>query len=214
VASVTLFASLPASDNFNRADGSLATGNWTASSGSWDIVSNVARPNGNGSTPDLLYWNADSFADDQYAQFVFQAHGTNDYMGPACRVTSGGNGYGFLQDNNSIRKIVSGVDSSLGTVTATWSVNDVVKMTCVGTTIEIFQNGVSVGSLTDATFTSGSAGVYGYPGTGNRVDDWAAGNVGGSPPTTLKRILDWAAGNVGGSPPTTLKRILLLGVGE
>ena len=124
--------------------------------------------------------NADVFGDDQYSEFTLAAEGSPaTYVGPACRLNSSGNGYGFLSGNNAIYRLDAGVFTSIGTTSATWAATDVIRMEALGDVITIYQNGVSVGSATDSTYSSGSAGLLGSPTTGVGIDLWEGGNLGG-----------------------------------
>ncbi len=169
---------LPATDDFTRADGSNCTGNWTCPvSSTWEITGNKVRSS-NVAQDNLTYWNADSFGADQYAITKGILKVGQYYIGPGCFMDSSGNGYGFYAETNVVYKITTGTKSAVGSpVTATWVDGDDIRMNCNGTTLEVFQNGVSVGSVSDSTFTSGAAGMFGYPAA--IIAGWEGGNNGG-----------------------------------
>jgi hypothetical protein len=52
--------------------------------------------------------------------------------------------------------------TNIAPFTPTFTVGDVWKLTAVGTTLTAFQNGVQVATVTDATYTSGDAGIEGF----------------------------------------------------
>jgi len=174
---------LPATDNFNRANGSLGS-NWTQANGTNNprIASNTV---GSYETVDsLVYWNADSFNADQYAQLVYRS-GNQNFLGPAVHVTSN-NGYGMEIGAGSryLGKVVSGSYTELAQVNTAIVANAVYRMEITGTAIVVKQNGTTFFSVSDSALSSGSAGMQAYNvGTPDQWDDWEGGNIGGSPPT-------------------------------
>ncbi len=196
LATASIF-SLPASDSFSRCTATLGT-NWTdaASGGAitdWTLSDNAGACAGSpvgavnafaGSNFDYAYWNADSFANDQYSQVVV-TKGTNGYVGVAVRVTSL-NAYLVTLDGGTcnIRKFVSGTRSDIGSCSVTWTDGHTLKLQAIGTAITAFDNGVSIGTATDSDLVSGSGGIVGYADTGGqRVATWEGGNTGGGGPT-------------------------------
>lgn len=185
---------LPASDTFNRNDSTLGS-NWTGVSGAitdWVVCDSTicsASPNHwgvysnyTGAEFAIAYWNADSFNADQYSQAtVFDIGGTNGYVGLGVRISSGPNGYFFTLESSSCQmyKFVSGTRSTIGTCSLTQADGDVMKITAVGTTIKVYQNGVERGTATDSSVSSGSAGIIGYQSGTPSTYDWTADNISG-----------------------------------
>jgi hypothetical protein len=166
---------LPATDNFNRADGGLGS-NWTTQTGfTAPAISGNRVVSGGGYG--FAYWNADVFNDAQYSQVIYYTSGGE----PGVTVrASGSRGYWlylasagsnttniFRYDSNGNYSNLAGLGSQIGN-------GDTGKLTANGSTIEAFKNGVSIGSVTDTTYSSGSAGIE--AGT---LDDWEGGNLGG-----------------------------------
>lgn len=165
---------LPATDNFNRANGGLGS-NWTIQLEVPAISSNqVVGQTSNGQHHQ--FWNADTFNDDQYAQVVFRSA----FPGPAVRAA----GTGAATDNYfttsdgpgaSIYKQVDGAFTQLTTGTGT-SNGDVLYLEVSGTSLVAKKNGAAWMSTTDSTHASGSAGCQLFHTTG-ALDDWEGGNL-------------------------------------
>lgn len=181
--------SLPATDNFNRADEDPIGGNWTPQSFTPDegrIVDN-AYYSGPGSTfGSASLWNADTFNNDQYSQIVLGASPDNGYSGPTVRASGTGSSrtcyIGMILTANRARiyKLVNSASDFPGTLVAdlgtpSFVAGDIIKLMITGTTLELFQNGVSLGTGTDSDITSGSAGIWAF---GVSLDNWEGGNVG------------------------------------
>jgi hypothetical protein len=167
--------SLPATDNFNRADDPASLGaNWTVQVGTVAIVSNQASLQVANTE---AFWNADVFANDHYSQVVDAfATGDDGCMVRASGTGGGRNGYLSYASSN-IYKDVNGSYTLLGSGSGGPSSGDTIKMTAVGTTIAVLVNGVQKNSLTDSTHTSGSAGLFG-DNANSLYDNWEGGNVG------------------------------------
>jgi len=177
---------LPATDNFNRA--SLGA-NWTQVTGSLHNVeifsSTEARSDGT-SNEAAAYWNADTFADDQYSEVVL-SYGDGGVDSPDCgplvRCHASSEQYYLATCDvwDNIIKIYrnnGGTYTQLGAnISATIAINDTIRLEMVGTTLEVFVNDVSQATRTDSTFTSGSPGMWFWRQRG-RLDTWEGGNVG------------------------------------
>jgi hypothetical protein len=194
--------SLPASDNFNRASEVPMGGNWSVPTGgnidAFNLSSNTFTNPIALSFNCIMYWNADSFSADQYSQAtatVYNAPASYS-LGIMVRVqtsgAAGGNGYyfgGVAPLGFGIYKIVGGSFTQL-LATTTFTDGDVLKLTAVGTTLEAFKNGSSVGSTTDSTYSTGQAGIGGYGGAAFTVfDDWSGDNIGGGGGTTFIKAI-------------------------
>lgn len=157
------------SDDYNRADGGMGA-NWTtASSGPPTIVSNQIVGSG---AYGSAYWSANAFNATQSAQLTYK--GTN-YSGPAVRISSGGNFY-FYHSAGELQKIVGGSVTTIGTSGAITS-GQTFKVDANGTTLRTYINGVeNSGPITDASLSTGSAGVACY-GAGTADDFLATGEI-------------------------------------
>jgi hypothetical protein len=181
---------LPATDNFNRADGGLGS-NWTEYGSTNRIVSNVVQgPSASADT--FSKWNADTFSNDQYSKYkIYSTNGVID-AGPACRIGSSGvNGY-FISTYGGLTtyaKIISGSYSGIANTTTTVTTNDIIELQTVGTgsgSLRGYKNGVALSTTaTDSSLTSGGAGFFIYDSAA-QIDDWEGGNVGG---TSVSSIL-------------------------
>lgn len=157
-----------ASDNFQR--GSLGA-NWTqASHGGMTIASNVAVPATTGAVDGASY-NAITWPNDQYSEVTagtgFKAGAGANFIFPLCRVggTPAAPTYyvAFVENSGTvfIEKTVAGTTTNLTNPAITITVNDgdVYRLEVVGTTITFYQNGIPIQSQTDASITSGPAGM-------------------------------------------------------
>ena len=181
---------LPATDNFNGTTGDQLVdynASWTLNDGDFDIVGNATiAPDDAGFC--LAHWNADAFADNQYAQLVHVDSGFN-WLGPAVRVGAAavtGYTYSCRSSARNLSRWVAGAETALAAVGSGTSDNDVLRLEASGTTITPILNAVTdagLGAQTDATIASGSAGICGYgaAGTSDEGDDWEGGNLGGAP---------------------------------
>jgi uncharacterized protein YjdB len=144
----------------------------------------------------LVFWNADTISNDQYSQ-VRIAGGLaslTQYVEITVRATGAGDAsyksYVFYSDgvagssHTEVAKIINGAWTTLRNFSTSFAVGDVMKIGVVGTTITCYKNGVSIGTVTDASLTSGSPGVGVY-GNIVTVDDWQGGGIpAAAPPPT------------------------------
>lgn len=177
------FATLPAVDNFQRGTGLGA--NWTSLAGSWTTnAGGFATPPG---TNSLVYWSADAFANDQYACITVGPNGLT-YIGPGVRFQAGAvSGY-------TLTIGTSGVTSSGDLYVDKWTAGaqvhllsavgpkiypgDMACLQVTGTLLTAIVNGNPVISTTDATYASGSAGMWGITSSSSpKVSRFVAGNV-------------------------------------
>lgn len=179
---------LPATDDF-AGTGALA-GTWTVAQGTVDRLSDQCR-GATGANFATAYHNADVFNQNQYSKAAVPVLGSGgtDYFGVSVRHSGSGgtqNGYGVFWTNGTggdVQKCVNGTWSTLqAAVGAAPVANDVVELRATGgatTTLELFINGISQGTVDDSSspHTSGAAGVVFFH-TGARLDNWEGGNVG------------------------------------
>lgn len=179
--------SLPATEAFTDTDGVSLTAHsasWTNNYAAFAIFTNSLRPNGGDATTDACaHWNADAFANDQYAQAVWAASAVN-YMGVSVRVHAAAATFYDLivstGDQYYLAKYIAGTGTNLGTANSTTlAVNDVIRIEASGTSITGKEDAViMIGPITDASIASGYAGVCGSgSGTGTRIDTWEGGNI-------------------------------------
>jgi hypothetical protein len=172
-------------DNFTRADGDVGA-NWTAANGSADVVSNHCEPH-DGTAPTIIYWAANSFTADQSAQFTIAARTNYTGLGVCLQGTGAScSGYYFYMDaggGGQLRRIDSLSVTGL-VVFSGVADGDTVKLARVGDDLEIFINGVSAVSTTDATYHTGAPGLVWAAGSpGRAIDDFVATGEVASGPT-------------------------------
>lgn len=174
---------LTVTDDFNRANGGLGS-NWsrmaTGPMGTGtlivdtnEVVSSVNNVDG------VSYYNG-TFANDQFAQVTLGS--SPSYAGVVVRMTSAGNGYALRCYNSAIcfiQKITGGNDSTLGVnFTGLDVANKPIKLTASGSTLEFFVNGVSQGTRTDSTYSSGYPGITATSNyTGAGPDSFVGGDL-------------------------------------
>ena len=168
-------------DNFNRANGALGS-NWSSSGGAaaYTIVSNTAASS-NAQVEEAVWWNATTFAADHFAEVTITTVSSNAFIGPAVRVSSGGNYYGFYGDNASryLISVVGGTWTSLATTGTGFTNGDVVRLEVEGTTLRAYINSVLLTSVTDSSLSSGSAGLTSWANNvDGRLDDFTAADLG------------------------------------
>ncbi len=186
-----------ASDNFNRANGTLGS-DWAqlnTNDGELEIISNaVHAPYSN-----MVYarWvGAGTFDDDQYAEVVMSGFASNnDRLGVAVRCSADTNATRdaylfYVHDNGGtpawrLDKVVNGTTTNLANSTAAFVATDLLSMEVEGTTIRVYRNSTQLGSdVTDSALATGKPGVCGYQsGGGLRLDDWTGGDITAGAPT-------------------------------
>jgi hypothetical protein len=176
--------SLPATDNFNRADGPLGT-NWASSVlDDLEILSNEVR---DALEEGSQYWSADTPNDAQYAQARISGLGTGaDYGGATVRHSA----TDFVvisaeitEARFSVYWYNGGAYTLIGSAYSTApALNDVMKITANGSAFEGFVNGVSrISGSNGSAPSSGNGGLnkafYGGGGDTGRLDDFEVGNL-------------------------------------
>lgn len=203
---------LPASDNFNRANGGLGA-NWSTITG-WtapQIAGNLVEPGAAGGTDSAARWNADAFGNDQFSQITVVNAGssTNDVVGVVVRAAAAANTFYQALVRGPIgascliqvRKVVAGTITVLGTTLAPVAVGDTFRLTVVGTTLTATVNGVLRVEVGDSAIAAGSAGIYLFDAasvTSAQLDNWS----GGTPAVTTHTLTD--SGSVAISSPSFL----------
>ncbi len=183
-------AAVSASDNFNRADGSLGP-NWTATSdGAMSIASHQVTGIAGQNTGEIR--TAETYPSDQFSQILVsptQLTG-GQWIGPMVRMqASGQSGYVGIYFWNSgspelmlfLRK--GGNWKQLGTYSSgALSAGTQLQVSAVGSTISFLENGVAKITVTDTNLTGGAPGIMAY---GNPdADTWSGGSVGSGGSTT------------------------------
>jgi len=186
---------LPATDSFTGTDTQDLTAysaNWTLNRGGFKIFSPAGQsemfpafgPGGECGAG----WNADTFANDQYAKAIVSASGAGTEIGVGVRHSATGaveSYYHFYgHDSESyVAKMVTGTWTQLGSSRTGFTATDEIYIDVVGTTITAKINGIQQGTTeSDAALAAGRAGVAGFTNdattTTNRLSSWEGGNVG------------------------------------
>lgn len=174
---------LPATDNFTRADASTLGANWTEDLNILRIVSNVCAGASGGSNEGYAYWNADSFTNDQYSQCTATLSGGTYGYGPMVRLTIVAGVrlcyWAFIDSASTVTIYRMSGFSAVGAqfTGLTVSNGDLWRLSIVGTTLTLSQNGVSLGTRTDVIITAGSPGVGIYAERGT-LGSWQGDNAG------------------------------------
>jgi hypothetical protein len=174
-----------ASDNFNRADGSLGP-NWTdISDGGLAIVSQAAAGTASAALTGDTY--AGTFASDQYSQIEVTSTQLSggQWIGPAVRAQNGGQDayVGIYNWNNGspdlmLFKRSGGTWTQLGSTynSGPLAAGTQLELMVVGSTIAFMENGVERIAIGDASLSGGAPGIMAY-GTG-QADNWSGGTAG------------------------------------
>lgn len=159
--------------------------NFTITQGSATLAANNWAPLG--AAESSGYWASDSFTTDHYSQILYVNGGASAGT-PGCTVRHGGSAgttsfYLFTGSGSGsgaagkLYKLTGGTTYSLLQTTGNVTNGDTIKLTVVGTTLETFIAGVSQGTVTDSSLSTGAPGIYGFS-TVCRLDDFTADNIG------------------------------------
>lgn len=180
---------LPAIDNFAGVSGDPVSANWTATRGSFQINgSNAVRSSAGSGTESLMYWNADTFSNDQYA-IASLVSGSLTTAGVCVRV-SGQDCYSVMvydgggSGNFALNRFSNGSYTTVHAFTETWTNGNTIKLSISGSTLSVEMDSgsgfvpIGGGSFTDSTFATGAPGIFGYDSSSS-IGAFEGGNVGG-----------------------------------
>jgi hypothetical protein len=194
---------LPAADDFNRANGALGS-NWTTMSDGALTISSQAVAGGNsGQSGDTR--TAETYTSNQYSQVQVTATQLTggQWIGPAVRSqNSGQNLYLGIYFWNSgspqlrLYKRTSGSFTQLGSSypTSGLASGATLRLTASGSTISFLLNGSPVITVTDTSLTGGAPGIMAF-GTG-KADNWAGGNIAGGASYTIGGTVSGLSGTL------------------
>jgi hypothetical protein len=177
-------------DNFTGTDdATLDTAKWTVRVGTFVYKTNQCYPGFNQNN--FVEWTANTFNANQYAQIV--RTGGEIYIGPAVRLTgTGGTLSGYYgmprSDSSRIYRVDNGTHTIIhnGSAANTAANPQTYKLDITGTSLTFTENGVTIGSVTDATYGTGGAGLWGNDQTNTtRGDSFEAGG---------ETVAGWAPG--------------------
>lgn len=180
-------------DDFNRSDNtnvsSGAPFGWTEIAGAWEILSNQLKGNDSGFARGVIRADSDLSSADHYAQcdWISDDGGTSRRRGPIARKDSAATKtfYCTCKDGGTsgsliLSKSIAGTLTDLDTDSISFTTPDTFRVTCNGSSIEHFLNGVSRGSVTD-TDISGNlrTGITGQFESSHIFDNFEAADLGG-----------------------------------
>ena len=171
---------LTATDGFNRSNGSVGA-SWTVS-GNIGIVSSAIQISP-GSADSWMFWNG-TFAADQFSEATVAAVTAQDNHAVTLRMAASGKTFYFCDGGaiHSIGKFVNGAYTILQTLSVNLRAGDILRCEVQGTTIRYAVNGTVMGSIGDASISSGRPGVFLSTSNG-RFDDWSGGDLAGGAPS-------------------------------
>lgn len=171
-------------DNFNRADadalGASAEGwSWVEAQGDNDIASNECR--GGAVSLNFAYANITLGSADHYAELVPLNLG--DSLGPCVRCdTASDTYYCAIWDGSITRlvKVVSGTQTVVDTFAGTFGgIGRTLRLSVSGSTLEAFDNGVSLGTISDGDITGHTRAGVRTSHINDRLDNFEAGSLAG-----------------------------------
>lgn len=177
-----------ASDNFTRGNSSGLGSNWTTvtAEGIFNIVSNKAVVNTQ-ALDSCMFFNGITWPNDHYSEITVSVPGspgvTNTGLGCLVRASSSAQTYYrcFVtgpSGNLQIRKRIAGTGTALVSTAGSVIAGDKVRFQVQGTTLSVYINGVLSLSTTDASISTGNAGIH-YSSTDSNVDSislWTGGD--------------------------------------
>lgn len=186
-----------ATDGFARADADPLSGNWHTTDfhnlkiASGQVQTSLIILQGGGEIYNGVTWPAN-----QWSQITVFVNGTSQEGGVLLRQSTPPaalNGYFIYAQQTlggvSVNKFVNGVFTNLATLTTTFNTGDTFYASIIGATITVKQNGTVIGTVTDSSVVSGSAGIYAQSDAGisPALNNWAGGSFLG---ITLTPIID------------------------
>ena len=174
-----------ASDNFNRANGSLGAG-WTDMTVGGLAISNDAVIGTQAAGTPATSTRDRPSASDQFSQVQVTSTpiGGGQWIGPAVRAQNGGQSLyvGIYYGNNGspeleLFKLLNGGWTQLGGAFASGNLaaGTQLALSVTGSTLSFSENGVVEITATDTSLTGGAPGIMAY-GT-STVGDWVGGNA-------------------------------------
>ena len=108
------------------------------------------------------------------------------FLGPGCRLSSGGIGYiamgsGGGTNTVELHRFDSSASTLLATYTATLTDGDVIELSVSGTTLTTTLNGTDLGTFTDSTYATGQPGIYIFNSAAASISLWSADTLSSNP---------------------------------
>lgn len=173
-----------ATDNFNRANGAIGA-NWTESGGGNDglnISSNQVASANEGAYDNAMFWNANSFNNNQYSKCTLKTIGSGNYAGPIVRANASDFVNAQCREGDAPEVNLywynGGAYTNIATQTSfAWAADDVMILDAEGSDFSFFVDDVEIiGGTNSSAPASGACGLSMYTTT-TRLDDWEGGNI-------------------------------------
>jgi hypothetical protein len=152
-------------ENFSGGAETPISGTWTTIVGSGCNQTAGGQAQGSSGYCVSAWSTSDyTFLADQSAQVKIFTPGNDDNAGPCVRLSTTGGGQGYCAEYRNgdgriyILEVTAGTPATLSAPEVTWASGDTLKISITGTSIEVFQNGVSVTTTSDASIASGQPG--------------------------------------------------------
>ena len=181
--------SVPVVDNFNRADGAIGA-NWSLTfSGAvqFTVASNQAAPDAAGGGTSAWHTSQSGHHQIYVTLSVNDTTAGAEYGLDYCmsNMNSGAeNGYRVETNAGKIEllRVDARVFTQLGAqITQAKATNDQIVIDLNGGTHTIAYNGVSIGTRSDSTYTSGFPGMFSNASSTQRLDNFGTGTVTATP---------------------------------
>lgn len=189
------------SDNFARANANPIGGNWTTCPGTLTRDCQLLSNKLAGTAAlfySLVYWNALSFANDQWSEITLASLTSSaSYAIAAARVSaSAQHSYNAVVQgpiggttNLFLQRLDTGGATNISTTTATVVSGDRLRVEVKGTTITVLLNDVQKLQASDFSYASGSAGLGVFPAdltfANCNIGAWSAGIFSGASRTLV-----------------------------
>jgi hypothetical protein len=197
MAGPSLNLNILAHDNFTRANANPIAGNWTAFSSTSgyttaQILSDVFTSSTVGTNSDS-YWNALSWANNQWSQITVAADANTSYVGAFVRASTAGAlttyrpyWVGTLGSPGtwSLQRVVAGSYAGIATGTLTMSASDTLLSVAIGTNIMLYWDGLLMANVSDSNISSGAPGATTNPSTAftdTSISAWSGGSFTNAP---------------------------------
>ncbi|RLS21741.1 MAG: hypothetical protein DWH72_01790, partial [Planctomycetota bacterium] len=175
-----LTATLPFTDDFNRANSAFISGYWTKRNGDFQVQGNALVPRGGASSWSVATLNGVSAADVRVESYVNLAAAGNDagiiarysgpddqnmYMGTLVQTTAGVTGQIWKNVNGAWSRVgISGIAASSGTL----------RFDVIGSSLTLSLNNITLVSAQDSSITTAGAIGVRSNGTGVAIDSFTA----------------------------------------
>lgn len=177
---------MPITDAFNGSDGDLLTAHATSSGGSWTLeegsaswqITSTNRARAQAVGRSTMAVTDAGISADQYAQALLQREDADgNWLAIAVRITGDTCYWANIQNSTGdvvvVRRLAASNSTLFGAASGvSVGVDVTLKLVVTGTSLEVFINGVSKGSVSDGNIASGQPGAHGFWGTAGTRASW------------------------------------------